>query len=183
MKFPFENKPIVTNRLVLRPLTPETQHRLFTEAADETLMRYFALDSTAVLQAEKEKFKSGFTTYNKTFYLFHLLLKDTEAVIGACGFHSWFPEHRRAEIGYHITLEANKNKGLMSEALAAILAFGFQELQLNRVEALIGRENTASQKLVQKFGFIQEGILREHYCKNGIIEDSVVFALLKRDFN
>jgi ribosomal-protein-alanine N-acetyltransferase len=70
----------------------------------------------------------------------------------------------------------------MKEALKAMLDFGFKEMQLNRVEALIGPLNVPSTKLVQSLGFVQEGVLREHYCKNGELQDSVMFSLLKREY-
>lgn len=57
------------------------------------------------------------------------------------------------------------------------------QMQLNRVEAMIGPGNTASIRLVKKFGFVEEGRLRGHYCKKGTIEDSLVFGLLKAEYS
>lgn len=54
-------------------------------------------------------------------------------------------------------------------------------MKLHRIEAFIGPHNLPSQKLVQKMGFKKEGLLREHYCKKGVVEDSIVFSLLRRE--
>lgn len=70
----------------------------------------------------------------------------------------------------------------MTEALRAVLKYGFETMNLHRVEALIGRENAASLKLVDNFNFKQEGVLREHYVVNGIPEDSLAFSLLVHEF-
>jgi ribosomal-protein-alanine N-acetyltransferase len=71
-----------------------------------------------------------------------------------------------------------KRKGLMTEAVGAIIDFGFGKLHLNRIEALVGAENTASLRLMEKFNFVQEGVLRQHYFTGDKFEDSVVFARL-----
>ena len=70
----------------------------------------------------------------------------------------------------------------MKEALAAALLHGFTEMKLNRVEAFTGPENIASQKLLLGAGFTQEGVMKEHYFKDGKHHDSLVFGLLKKNF-
>jgi len=54
-------------------------------------------------------------------------------------------------------------------------------LDLNRIEAITGSENIASVSLLQKFGFVYEGLLREHYKAGDNIEDSLMFSLLKSE--
>jgi len=63
-----------------------------------------------------------------------------------------------------------------------IIDYGFNTMQLNRIEAFISPNNIASQKTVLGQGFRQEGVLKEHYCKDDVIEDSLVFGLLKKDY-
>jgi len=70
----------------------------------------------------------------------------------------------------------------MSEALKTILKYGFEKMQLHRVEAFIGSENEASLNLVKKFNFTYEGKMRQHYKVKEKMEDSLVFSLLKHEF-
>ena len=70
----------------------------------------------------------------------------------------------------------------MSEALAAVLDYGFGTMGLHRVEALVAEWNVPSLKLLAKFNFTFEGTLREHYNVDGIMEDSVMYSLLKTEF-
>ena len=70
----------------------------------------------------------------------------------------------------------------MKEGIKRILDYGFNEMGLNRVEAMIGSYNEPSLKLVRSLGFVKEGLLREHYCKNGELQDSIVFSLLKKEY-
>ena len=71
---------------------------------------------------------------------------------------------------------------LMSEAVEAIIRYGFSELNLNRIEAIVGPENAPSLRLMEKNGFVQEGRLRKHYPAGDGFEDSLVFGLLREEF-
>ena len=173
---------IETNRLRLRKFTPALYKQVFEQCNKEAQMQVFAFEEEATLEKEKEKYHKGLATHNRSFVHFKLFEKSSGLHIGNCGFHTWYTEHFRAEIGYDLLSDTYKNKGFMTEALQRILHYGFTEMKLNRVEALIGPANIPSQKLVQKFGFSKEGYLREHYCKNGDIQDSIFYALLKREY-
>ena len=70
----------------------------------------------------------------------------------------------------------------MTEALKAVLQFGFYSMDLNRVEAFTATKNIASQKLLSKLGFKQEGMLRQHYFFENRLEDDFCFALLKQEY-
>ena len=70
----------------------------------------------------------------------------------------------------------------MTEALNAIIKFGFQEIGLNRIQAVVMPENQGSEKLLEKAGFQNEGILREYenWGEKGFVDVSI-FSLLKRE--
>jgi len=175
-------KELHTDRLILRLYTPETARHVFTTMTDAELMNFFGLESAEALAREKEKFSLGVATYNRTFANFYLIDKETGKVIGGCGYHTWAPDHRRAEIGYALDSEEHKQRGLMTEALIAILKYGFEEMNLHRIEALTDPENAVSQKLLTRFGFVKEGVLRQHYVIDGVPTDSVAYSLLKPEF-
>lgn len=176
----FEN--IQTERLILEKLGPEEYRLLFDSGTDEDLMRLLHFADAGELAKEKEKHRKGMTSHNRSFLYFQLIEKASGKKIGGCGFHNWFPDHSRSEIGYALKEEELKAKGFMSEAMEAIIAYGFAQMKLNRIEAFVGTNNVPSLKLVNKFGFVKEGHLRKHYCNNGVIEDSLVFGLLKEEW-
>ena len=70
----------------------------------------------------------------------------------------------------------------MHEALTALLAFGFDELDLNRVEADVDPRNLASVKSLERLGFRKEGHLRERWIVGGEVSDSGLYGLLRRDW-
>lgn len=173
---------IETERLFLRELTPDVYNQVFCSYSDADIKDFFGIQSDEALFKEKEKFKKGLTTFNKSFCNFQIIIKNNNIIIGMCGFHTWAIEHYRAELGYAIHLEAEKRKGYMKEALKPIIKYGFDKMNLHRIEALIGPNNITSIALVKGLGFIQEGHLREHYLKDGAFEDSLVFSLLQKEF-
>ncbi|MCW3465846.1 GNAT family N-acetyltransferase [Chitinophaga nivalis] len=174
---------ITTERLHLRKLDAAAYQYIFALTDDAVVMELLGLNTPAALAEEREKYRQGFTTFNRSLVQFQLLDKHTQAVIGLCGYHTWYPAHFRAEIGYAVTDEPYKGKGIMSEALKPIIQYGFEQMALNRIEAFIGPQNIASRKLVEKFHFVQEGEMREHYCKNNILENAVVYSLLKKEYS
>jgi ribosomal-protein-alanine N-acetyltransferase len=70
----------------------------------------------------------------------------------------------------------------MTEALRSIIGWGFHSLKLNRIEAMVMIENIASIKLLEKSGFLEEGILREYGFWKGKFHDLRLFSLLKKDY-
>jgi len=171
-----------TERLMLRAITPEVYDHIHTNLGNTELMEFLGLASAEDLAVEKEKYDKGYSTHNRTFMLFQLIDIGTGKIIGGCGFHTWYPKHNRAEIGYDLRHEEDKRKGLMTEAVRAVLDYGFTEMQLHRVEALVADYNEASVRLLKNFDFTFEGTLREHYNVAGTMEDSDMYSLLKHEF-
>jgi len=174
------NTITINNDLILRALTPEVYSFVFTNYNEEQLMEFFGLTTPEEFAKEKNRYENGMTTVNKTFILFHIL--ENDKTVGWCGFHTWYTDHARAEIGYVLSNEASKGKGIMSSALKAVIDYGFNTMNLHRIEAFVAPNNTPSLKLMEKYNFVKEGHLREHYFKNNTMEDSLVFSLLKSEY-
>ncbi len=173
---------LTTERLILKKLTPEGFICLFENYSDDEIKKQLGLTSEEELIKEKAKSRGGYTTYDRTIVAFLLVLKSSNETIGRCGYHNWYKDHHRAEVGYALNKEEHKRKGYMSEALNVILEYGFNSLNLNRIEACISPANIASQSLIKKHGFTREGYLRQHFIRNAEIQDSLIFSLLKEEY-
>jgi [ribosomal protein S5]-alanine N-acetyltransferase len=171
-----------TERLWLREINPQVYRALFTAGCNDQIMQVLGLTSAYELEMERQRYQQGMTTFNLSFKNFQLIDKKTQRIIGSCGFHTWILYHHRAEIGYEIFDDTLKGKGLMSEAIQPVIAFGFEQMGLHRIEALVEPSNQPSLKLVKKLGFREEGLLKQHYLKDHAFEDSVMFALLKEEY-
>lgn len=170
-----------TERLFLRKLSPKDFAYVFANYSKADIMTFFGFQSEEEYQTAKLKSDKGYATYNRSIAFFQLIDKTTNSVIGACGFHNWYFDHRRAEIGYNMFTDDFKGNGFMSEALEKIIDYGFTKMNLHRIEALVGTQNVPSLKLMEKFHFTKEGILKEHYFINDKFEDSVIFSRLVSD--
>ena len=87
---------------------------------------------------------------------------------------------QRAEIGFGLQ-SAYWGKGYMSEAARAVVDCGFDVLRLHRIEADIDPRNRASARVLEKLGFVREGLLRERWIVDGEISDSAIYGLLRTD--
>ena len=178
MKF----EELVTKRLKLRKLSPEVIKYVFENLSTDDLKKFFCFNNEEELNKEKEKLEKGLSTFNRTFLYFQLIDRLSNDVIGWCGYHTWYIDHDRAEIGYVLTNENYKRKGIMSEAIKPIIKYGFHQMKLNRIEALVSPNNIASLNIIKKQNFVQEGYLKQHYKINNKLEDSLFFALLKSEY-
>jgi ribosomal-protein-alanine N-acetyltransferase len=86
-------------------------------------------------------------------------LKSTGQIIGTCDYVWWHPQHACAEIGYALS-RAYWGRGLMTEAVRAIMQFGFARMHLNRIQAMCMVKNLSSERVMQKAGMQLEGTLR-----------------------
>lgn len=182
----YQNKnefPILyTDRLVLREVTNKDAHDIYQYLSDEVVMKYYGL---APFESLKEA-KGEIAWYQDIFHQntgirWGITLKGTDKVIGSCGFLNYTKEHARAEVGAELAKEYWRT-GIVSEAFQAILAFGYKEMELMRIQALIEPENMASIKLAEKNGFIREGLLRKYEYTNGKFDDLLIYSILRDEY-
>jgi RimJ/RimL family protein N-acetyltransferase len=172
-----------TNRLFLRQIQPQDAEDLFKTFSDEEAMQFYghephrSVDETHALieqiqarYARREAIRWGIT------------LKGEGRVIGSCGFHQFDTGFHRAETGYELH-RTFWGQGVMTEAVSAILTYGFIELELHRVEAVIDIANERSKGLLLKLGFTYEGNLRQRYSFRDRFEDEHYFGLLRDEWH
>jgi len=85
------------------------------------------------------------------------------------------------EIGYGIS-EPNHGKGIATAAVRLLVNRIFTESKLRRLIAYVHEENQASRRVLEKLGFQEEGLLRDHYVINGIPVNEALYGLLKREW-
>ena len=107
-------------------------------------------------------------------------LKGEPNIIGTVGFNNYTQKHR-ANIGYDLK-SSYWNRGYMTEALQAIIDFGFNKLNINRIEAEVMQGNVMSEKLLKKLNFCREGVLRQWMLWNEQYYDMTMFSLLKMEY-
>jgi len=171
-----------TDRLILKEITDKDATELFNMRSNPEIMKYVdrpapnsindileLIERMRVMKTKGEGISWG------------IFKKDNpDLKIGNIGLFRIIAEHYRAEIGYMLAIE-EQQRGIMYEAMQAVLQYGFDVMNLHSMEANINPENIGSQKLLEKAGFVREAYFRENYYFNGRFIDSAIYSLLKKD--
>lgn len=168
-----------TERLRLREIRESDAKALYQCLSKDEVTRFYGQDSLETVGQAQDIVATFAKNYlEKRAIRWGIERMDTQELIGTIGFHAHSPKYRRAEIGYEIH-PAHWRKGFASEAVKEIIAYGFNNLDLTRIGAVVFLENQPSSDLLVKLGFIQEGILRSYIYQNGVPHDTYVYSLLK----
>ncbi|AWI25002.1 GNAT family N-acetyltransferase [Flavobacterium pallidum] len=113
------------------------------------------------------------------FYIHH---KEMETLIGYICVKNIDPRILRCELAYFID-EDFEGQGIITKAVSNTIAYCFNELLMNKIIICTSKENTASQRIATKHGFVKEGLLRKEFRSGeGSLEDICYFGLLKSDY-
>ena len=108
-------------------------------------------------------------------------LQHDDQLVGTCGFNEWSQVHRWAELAFDLA-QAHWGKGLMRQAVAAVLQWTFRQDQVDRVHAFVRVDNRRSERLLERSGFVREGCLRSYRVCRGQPHDFYIYGLLRSDW-
>ena len=180
----FESFPeLNTQRLLLRKITGEDDKSLFEVLSDEDTCEYLTHNAVNDIESIKRMI-AGMQRFfdEKQRIRWGIAQKQDNSLIGHCGFFDIDRSNCCAEISYCLK-SGLWGQGIMTEAVDAMLRFGFEDYGFNRIVAKVIKGNAGSIKVLQKLGFVQEGILRESLYKNGQYHDLIVFSILKSEYH
>jgi ribosomal-protein-alanine N-acetyltransferase len=183
---PRQGKPfpvIETRRLKLREPLDTDARELMRVTQDKAVMRYYGMES---MKSEEEALRE-IGWFNRIFAASEgirwvITEQGNDRYVGDAGFHKYVPAHSRAELGYKLA-SAYWRQGLMTETLSQVMRYGFLEMGLNRIEALVDPRNTASLELLKKLGFKAEGVFREYEHEKGKFIDLAMLSLLRSEWD
>jgi [ribosomal protein S5]-alanine N-acetyltransferase len=113
--------------------------------------------------------------------VFGMQLKEEGSLIGAVGLRDIDDEHSLAEMGFWVAVE-RWGQGYATEAARTALAYGFEQLGLNRIYAHHMVKNPASGRVLARIGMKQEALLRQRVRKWGVFEDVVLMVILRAEW-
>lgn len=170
-----------TERLTLRPYTPADAPSVQRMCGDPAI----AATTLAIphpypdgaaeqwISTHADGFRQG------TEVTLAITLKPNGPVIGSVAL-SVNKDHRRGELGYMVAKE-HWNRGYCTEAVRALMAYGFSVLGLSRIQAMHFPRNAASGRVMQKLGMTREGLLRRYVCNRGVFEDLLMYSILRAE--
>lgn len=170
-----------TQRLLLRQVTENDVDAILSLRSNDEVMKYIprpylktkeeALELIAMFD---DKIENGIGINWGIYFI-----EEPEKLLGIIGYYRMKPEHYRAEVGYMIFPEFN-GKGIVSEALQRVVEYGFREMKLHSIEAILDPENKGSEKVLLKNGFVKEAHLIENEYYEGRFLDSMIYSLLNK---
>jgi RimJ/RimL family protein N-acetyltransferase len=178
----FSDLRLQTPRLLLRPLLGSDAPALFALKSDPVVARYGSgpawsdpQATVAYLQDCHDAMASG------ELVQMAIVRREDDAFVGTCNLCDFDTQCRRAEVGYSLLTSA-WGRGYANEAVSALLDWGFDHMDLNRVEADIDPRNAPSARALERLGFVREGLLRERWIVDGEVCDSWIYGLLRADW-
>ncbi len=173
---------LTTARVVLRPIETSDAAAYFAIFSDAETTLYWSRPPMQQL-AEAEAYVAHVIDAFRTRRAFQWAIAQPgdPTLIGHCALHRVDLDHRRAEVGFVLS-RSLWGSGLMSRALAMLVAFAFESMQLHRLEADVDPRNARSLALLARHGFRQEGLMRQRYWVNGEWQDTAMLALLRPEW-
>lgn len=170
---------IYTKRLYLRKMKKADAHSLFKIWSDPEVTKFMNITNFTHEEQAKEMIELfDELTEERKAIRFTIIEKESNEIIGSCGFNSFDKVNASAEIGYDLA-KAYWGKGYAPESISALIDYAFTTLNINRIEAKIEPGNINSIKVVEKLNFTFEGTFQENDESKESFYDINVYSLLK----
>lgn len=173
---------IETDRLLLRRMRLDDAEAMFDYASDPDVTRYVIWDTHRSIEDSRAFLKLTVESYaggNEAGW--GIVYKGDLRFVGTCAIVNWSRQDARAELGYVLS-KRYWGRGLMTEAVGAMIRFGFGKMGLNRLEARCLAENVASARVMEKAGMTCEGTLRQREHIKGEYRDMKYYSILRGEF-
>lgn len=156
--------------------------RVYTWINDREATQHLAVRYPASRLAEEEWLRNR-TAAPVAFDNVHFAIETKGGVhIGNTGFHVVAPENRKARLGIMIGDKDYWSKGYGTDAMLTLLRFGFDQMNLHRIDLEVMADNARAQACYRKCGFVEEGRLRHARYQQGRYIDQLVMGILRDEF-
>lgn len=181
--FDFTTFPtLTTDHLTLRPLQPDDADDVFVFRSDAEVQKYNGATMTDVSEFDGMLGFSRDQFARQEGLLWAMEDRTTGTVIGLVGL-SYDAYHARASLGYDVARHV-WGQGLATEALRAVVRFGFEEMGLNRIDAETIVDNAPSVRVLEKLGFRREGVRKAYSLEDdGLYHDDAIYARLRTEYD
>jgi len=178
----FSHMPTLqTERLILRPMRALDAEDMYDYARRAEVTRFLLWSPHPSIAYTREYLQYVEGRYAVgDFYDWAVVEKESDRMIGTCGFTEISAPHRTAQIGYVLNPDFH-DRGFASEAAREVLRFGFEVLELQRIEARFMVDNEASLRVMEKLGMTFEGYLRHAMYVKGSHRTIGVCSILREE--
>lgn len=179
----FRDPPVLdTPRLYLRKMLKRDSRDMFEYACRPDVTEYLLWEPH-----QSETYTYKYLSYLQSryragdFYDWAIIWRDSDKMIGTCGFTKLNIESNSAEVGYVLN-PVYWGIGIAPEAVRAVMRFGFWQLRLHRIEARYMIGNNRSRRVMEKVGMTYEGIGRDSMHVKGKYVSIGTCAILRNEY-
>lgn len=174
---------IETGRLILRRFSYDDTENVFKNwASDERLQKMYSEPVYPTREAVKGLLEKYINAYERDdYYRWAVTLKGSDECIGQIAYFLVDSKNRFAEIEYCIGSEF-QCKGYATEATKAVIEYGFNRINLHKVQICTKTVNVQSKRVIEKCGFTYEGTLRDYFFMDGEYVGRLYFSMLRSEF-
>nr|WP_315164628.1 GNAT family protein [uncultured Flavobacterium sp.] len=169
-----------TKRLIFRQITPTDIQNIYKGLSNPKVIKYYGISFDSLEATEEQMIWYRNLEQNETGIWWAICSLDNNIFYGAGGFNNLNKEHKKAEIGFWLLPEF-WGQGFMQEAFPLICDYGFNKLDLNRIEGFVDSENINCKKAVERLNFEFEGTMRDCEIKEGKYLSVDIYSKLKND--
>jgi len=174
---------LTTERLLLRQLTIKDENEIFALRTDDEVNRYLdRLKARTIEDARKFISKINTGIHNNEAIYWGISLKDEPKLIGTICCWNISKENNSAETGYEL-LPAYQGKGIMQEALAKVIEYGFDIMKLHRIEAFADADNSRSANLLLKLHFARDMAEEKKLAGKTEYSNTMVWSLVNKNLH
>lgn len=178
-----DNIVLENDVVYLRQIEVEDSAAILEAAKDERIWAHMSV-SLLTKKAVETYVQNAITERNaQVSYMFVIIEKKTNSIVGCTSFIDISLPHKRLEIGSTWLTPSVWRSSINTNCKYLLLQYCFEQLQLNRVQIKTGHENIRSQQAIERIGASKEGILRNHMIrKEGIIRHTVMYSVIKEEW-
>jgi RimJ/RimL family protein N-acetyltransferase len=185
----FSIKPILEGKtVILRPFEKNDWEKMIEILSDPELIKLTGSATSdeeakeAMDTEEQERIKNWYLSRNEQKDRLDLavVVKETGELVGEVVFNEY--DEDTGNVNFRILIgPKGRNRGFGSEAISLFINYGFDKLELHKIELEVDSFNPRAEHTYQKNGFVLEGILRENFKYNDVYIDTKMYGMLKSD--
>lgn len=177
------NIQIETKRLILKNYSKKDLDNVYRLKSNPLVWKFSSKVVTDDIEESRRYLADVLKNYEEGKYDFQALyIRDTQEYIGEAGILSFNSKNRRAVVGYNL-LPKYWGNGYATEITIGLVKYLYEEEKAERIEALVMEGNEASRKVLEKSGFIVEGLLRNFTCNNNKYFNVFYYGMIRSDYD